>query len=97
LGGVPIRVYNALITGGIPIVPAHYRCMPEGAILGDVPVHHDVLDLVEPRAVNARALARFDEGGEVALLQRIMHACEHHHVDSRIAALLAEVDRRLAG
>lgn len=97
LGGVPIRIYNALITGGIPIVPAHYRCMPEGALLGESAlVHYQVVDLVEPQAVNAEALARFEAGGELALLQRIVHACEHHHIDARIAQILAEVDRRLA-
>lgn len=83
LAGVPIRVYNALVTGGIPILPAFYRNLPEIGILGDVPVYYQVSDLVQPRLVNEAAVARFDAAGEGGLLQRITQAIEQHHVDRR--------------
>lgn len=83
LAGVPIRVYNALITGGIPILPAFYKNLPEIAILGDVPLYHEVADLLEPKMINDAAVAKFDAAGESGLIQRIAYAVEHHHVDAR--------------
>jgi hypothetical protein len=83
LAGVPIRVYNALVTGGIPILPAFYRNLPEIAILGDLPSYYQVADVVSPQGINDEAVARFDAGGESGLIRRLAHATQHHHVDAR--------------
>jgi hypothetical protein len=96
LGGVPIRVYNALITGGIPIVPAFYKNLPEIHALGDVPVFYETSDLVDPAAVNAAAVAKFDQQGESGLLARIAHAVEYHHVDAHCERILCAVQRSAA-
>lgn len=96
LGGVPIRVYNALMAGGIPIVPSFYRALPEVALLGDVPLYYEVSDLISPREVNAQAVAKFDAAGESGLIQRIASALDRHHVDSRCEQILATLERFIA-
>jgi hypothetical protein len=92
LAGVPIRVFNALITGGIPILPAFYRNLPEIAILGDTPSYYQVSDVVDPLEINSEAVARFDAGGESGLLLRLTHAIQHHHVDARCEQILLALE-----
>lgn len=95
LAGVPIRVYNALVTGGIPILPAFYRSLPEIGILGDVPLYYQVSDLISPRPINDAAVARFDQGGEGGLLQRITTMIERHHVDNRCEQIFQALETTL--
>ena len=101
LAGVPIRVYNALITGGIPLVPTFYKNLPEVAAFGDVALYYEVADLLQPQPINEAAVARFNAAGESGLIQRIAHAVEHHHVDGRceqiFAALELSIQRLTAG
>lgn len=92
LGGVPIRVYNALAVGGIPLVPSFYRNMPEVALLGDIPFFYEVSDLIDPVAINAQAVARFDQEGESGLIRRVAEALDRHHIDSRCDQILAAVE-----
>jgi hypothetical protein len=97
LGGVPIRVYNALITGGIPLVPGFYRNLPEIAGLGTSPLFYEVHDLIEPQAIAALANQRFDSEGHGALLQRVSDALATQHVDARCAQLLGLLQDSIAG
>lgn len=97
LGGVPIRVYNALITGGIPLVPGFYRNLPEIAGLGTGPLFYEVHDLIEPQAIAALANERFDSEGHGALLQRVSDALATQHVDARCAQLLGLLQNSIAG
>lgn len=100
LGGVPIRVYNSLLTGGIPVMPSHYRHMPEVLVFDDSPVFYDVIDLVDPREVQQQANARFDRDGAVGVARRIGSALEHQHIDGRCEALLQSLEsavQRIAG
>jgi len=93
LGGVPIRVYNALITGGIPIVPSFYRNLPEIHAMGDIPVFYETSDLIDPVSINAVAVAKFDHQGESGLLTRIANAIEHHHVDLHCERILRAIEQ----
>lgn len=97
LGGVPIRVYNALAVGGIPIVPSFYRNMPEVALLGDIPFYYEVSDLIDPRTINEQAVAKFDGEGESGLIRRVSLALDKHHIDNRCEQILVAVERFLAG
>lgn len=93
MAGVPIRVFNALATGGIPILPAFYRHLPEIAGLGDVPLYYEVGDLIEARRINEAAVARFDAAGESGLLARIADSLQRHHVDLRCEQILGALER----
>lgn len=92
LGGVPIRVYNALLTGGIALLPSHVRAMPETMLVGTDAEFYDVIDLVEPATVQRRAVERFDGEGRVGTAQRIGRALERHHIDTRCEQVLRAVD-----
>lgn len=96
LGGVPIRVFNALMVGGIPIVPSFYRNLPEVALLEDIPVYYEVGDLLDPRAVNAQAVAKFDAAGESGLIGRVARALDRHHVDARCEQILTGTEGLIA-
>ena len=93
MAGVPIRVFNALAAGGIPILPAFYRNLPEIAVLGDTPLYYEVGDLIEARRINEAAVARFDAAGESGLLARVADALQHHHVDQRCEQILGALER----
>jgi hypothetical protein len=95
LGGVPIRVFNALITGGIPILPAFYKNLPEISILGNSPLYYDVSDLIEPEMINQAAVAKFDLGGESGLIQRISNAIENHHVDGHCERIFNAIENSI--
>lgn len=96
LGGVPIRVYNALMVGGIPIVPSFYRNLPEVALLGDIPLYYEVADLIDPRAINDQAVASFDAAGQSGLIQRVAEALDKHHIDNRCEQVFLAVEQFIA-
>ncbi len=93
MAGVPIRVYNALVTGGIPLLPSFYKNLPEIEVLHDVPLYYEVGDLIEARAINEAAVARFDAWGESGLIERVCDAIERHHVDARCEQILVALEQ----
>ena len=95
LAGVPIRVFNALITGGIPILPSFYKSLPEVSILGNSPLYYEVSDLIEPTMINEAAVAKFDLGGESGLIQRISNAIQCHHIDTHCERILLSVEESI--
>jgi hypothetical protein len=96
LGGVPIRAFNAMVTGGIPIVPSFYRNLPEVASLGQSALFYEVHDLLAPQAIQALAVERFASEGSGALLQRVTDALALHHVDARCTQLLGLLQEKVA-
>lgn len=89
LNDVPIRVFDALITGGIPIVPASMRFLPP---IRDIDRAHILFstpdDLLDPRPLVERGNAMFDAGGAGGIVTRHRYAMENHHGDQRIAQLM---------
>lgn len=96
MGGLPLRGHNAIITGGIPILPAFLRNFPEVSILGDLPLYYEVSDLIDPRAIQQAALDKFNAAGRDGLIQRVLDGLMHHHVDARCDYILHLVDQALA-
>lgn len=92
LAGVPIRVYNALVTGGIPLLPSFYKNLPEIDILGDVALYYEVGDLLAARRINEAAVARFDAGGTSGLIERMTDALQRHHIDQRCDQILRALE-----
>ncbi len=96
LNDVAIRIFDALITGGIPIVPASMQFLPP---LRDIPREHIVFsspeDVVSPAALVAKANALFDAGGADGIVARHRFALDHHHGDGRMADIVAIVKERL--
>jgi hypothetical protein len=97
LNDVPIRIFDALVTGGIPIVPESMRYLP---LIRDIDREHIVFssphDIMDPRAVVNRANALFDAHGQDGLVARHRFALDHHHGDQRMQQVMAFVRERFA-
>jgi hypothetical protein len=89
LNDVPIRIFDALITGGIPIVPSSLRLLPP---VNAIPHEHIVFaspaDIVNPVALVAHANALFDKAGRDGMVARHRFALQHHHGNTSIEAML---------
>jgi hypothetical protein len=94
LNDVAIRIFDALITGGIPIVPASMKMLP---LIREIPEEHilffEPTDIVSPKALVERGLARFDAGGADKLVERHRYALDHHHGDTRMATMFGFLAR----
>ncbi|MBK7001225.1 MAG: hypothetical protein IPH35_15005 [Rhodoferax sp.] len=96
LGGLPLRGYNAMITGGIPVLPSFLKNFPEVSILGDLPLYYEVADLIDPVAIQEAAVKKFDSFGKGGLIQRVLDGLEKYHVDARCEHILKLVESAVA-
>ncbi len=89
LNDVPIRIFDALVSGGIPIVPDSMRFLPT---IAAIPRQHiafySPLDIVDPKSVVERANARFDDGGRDGIVARHRLALDHFHGDTSVRRML---------
>lgn len=92
LNDLPIRVFDALITGGIPIIPASLQGL---APVKDIPKEFMVIygpnDIVNPRPLVERANSLFDTAGEDGIIARHRYALDYHHGDQRMSELVGFV------
>jgi hypothetical protein len=95
LNDVPIRIFDALITGGIPIVPASLQSLTP---INSLPREHVLFfspeAVLHPEALVTEAVARFDRGGPDQLLARHRYALDCHHGTARIAEILKHAKDR---
>lgn len=89
LNDVPIRIWDALITGGIPILPTSLQMVQP---IRNIPREHIVfyspLDIVNPQALIDRANTLFDKGGQEGIAARHQLALQHHHGNVSINHIL---------
>jgi hypothetical protein len=96
LNDVPIRIFDALVTGGIPIVPESLRFLPPvNAISRDYILFYGPNDIVNPEKLVMRANALFEDGGRDQLVARHRFALEYHHGDCRVRQMLGYVAEAL--
>lgn len=89
LNDVPIRIFDALVTGGIPIVPSSLRFLPP---VNAIPEEHIVFytpsDIVNPEALVARANGLFDRGSRDGIVARHRLGLDKYHGDNSINQML---------
>lgn len=89
LNDITIRIFDALITGGIPIVPTSLRLLPP---VNAIPLEHIAfcapMDIVNPQPLVARINQRFDAMGCDGMVARHRYALEHHHANTSIEHML---------
>ena len=94
LNDVGIRIFDALITGGIPIIPASMKMLP---LIREIPEEYilffEPTDVVDPKKIVEEGVARFDAGGMDKLVERHRYALENHHGDQRMDSMLAFLER----
>jgi hypothetical protein len=90
LNDLPIRFFDALITGGIPLVP--FSLKPFISSLG-IPDHfyacHGPLDLLDPHAFISSQLEKFDEDGARGILERHALAVKEFHIDPIVEKIIS--------
>jgi len=98
LNDVPIRIFDALITGGIPVIPESLRFV---APVDRLPRQHVLFygpqDIIDPRDLVARGNALFDAGGEAGIRERHELGLGQHHGDLRVQQMLGYVEELLGG
>jgi hypothetical protein len=95
LNDVPIRIFDALSTGGIPIVPASLRYLwPVSCIPQEWIVFYEPQELLNPARVAERANVAFDRGGPQGIVARHRFALENHHGENSLGNLLAMAANR---
>jgi hypothetical protein len=92
LNDAPIRIYDALITGGIPIVPRSLKYHKDVVDLWDHIVFYDYEDIQSPWEITNKANKLFDSRGEQGVLDRHRLICYNHHVDNRVETILKAID-----
>lgn len=97
LNDVPIRIFDALISGGIPIVPESMRLLPP---VNQISREHILFftpeDIVAPERIVQQAIRMFDEGGVDGMIERHRYALDHHHASGRIDQILGFVSEKFA-
>ena len=85
---VPIRIFDALITGGIPLAPLSLRQHPSLSSFKEHILFYDEADLADPWPITHAANERFLSQGTDGILQRHRLAMEQGHVDARVAQMI---------
>ncbi|MFA6310328.1 MAG: hypothetical protein WC681_02545 [Sterolibacterium sp.] len=90
LNDVPTRMFDALISGGIPIVPEALRFFePIREIDRRHILFYGPADIVAPDAIATKASAMFDQGGREKIMERHRYALANLHGDKSIERILA--------
>jgi len=88
LNDVAIRIFDALCSGGIPLVPESMRFLPPiRDIDRDFVLFYTPHDIIDPRGLVDRAIQVFDRGGADQIVARHRYALENHHGDCSMRAL----------
>jgi len=91
LNDLPIRFFDALITGGIPIVPSGLKPYIDSLQIPDkFYATYSPLDILNPADLLASQNERFEQLGETGVLERHVFALEHFHIDVIAAKLITK-------
>lgn len=92
LNDIPTRIFDALISGGIPIVPESLRFFaPVSLIDREHILFYGPSDIVAPDAIVAKANAMFDQGGKKKIMERYRYALDHLHGSNSMETILSYV------
>jgi hypothetical protein len=91
LNDAPIRAFDALITGGIPILPRSLKYHRDIKDLHDHILFYDYEDVQNPLTIAEKGVKIFNERGLDGVLSRNIIALDNHHVDNRVNTILEGV------
>jgi len=91
LNDAPIRIYDALITGGIPIVPRSLKYHRDVVNMHDHILFYDYEDIQNPLPITEKANKIFDDNGKDGILARHNLIMNNYHVDNRVETILKAV------
>lgn len=85
---LPIRLLDALITGGIPLAPFKLKALLHALSIDDFVVFYDELGLDLLHLKVEEAIIKFDQEGLEGMKKRFYFILENHHIDARINFLI---------
>lgn len=89
LNDLPIRFFDSLITGGIPLVPTSLKPFIQSLkIPEEFYASYSPLDILDPKVLVKNQIERFNLLGEAGILRRHQFALEHFQVDAIIEKLI---------
>ena len=91
LNDIPIRIFDALITGGIPIVPRSLKYHKDICDLHDHIFFYDYEDIENSQTITESANRYFDQRGMDGILMRHSLAINSHHVDNRLEKIISDL------
>lgn len=91
LNDAPIRAYDALITGGIPILPRSLKYHRDIVDMHDHILFYDYEDVRYPKTITKIAVDMFNNRGVQGILDRHNLVMDNYHVDNRVASILKVV------
>jgi hypothetical protein len=92
---LPIRFFDALITGGIPLIPATLLDFVKSLGFAE---HCDVytpIDILKPDQLVSRVLKRFEREGPTGILRRYIAALESAHLESILSCIVHRVEEAI--
>jgi hypothetical protein len=85
---LPIRLLDALITGGIPLVPIQLKALLHALSIDHFAVFYDEIDSESLHLKVQEAIIKFDENGADGMKKRINFTMNNHHIDARVNFLI---------
>ena len=89
LNDVPIRFFDALCTGGIPVVPESLKGFftNYGLHANDV-FYYSSYDIVNIRELISKVFVQFDKDGQTGIERRFELGTSQNHLDNRISKII---------
>jgi hypothetical protein len=92
---LPIRFFDALISGGIPIIPSNLVYQME---YFKIPAHfyvtHDSLDILDPAEVIRRANDLFEYHSVEGIVERFQFCLYNYHVNSIASSIIKNCEKK---
>ena len=85
---LPIRLLDALVIGGIPLVPIQLKTLLHALSIDHFVVFYDELYLDLLHLKVEQAIIKFNEDGTEGMKKRINFIIDRHHIDERIDFLI---------
>ena len=85
---IPIRLLDAIITGGIPLVPVKLKSLIHSLSLDRFVVFYDENQLDSLGLRVDEAINKFDHEGIQGIASRVKFVLDNHHIDSRVNFLI---------
>jgi hypothetical protein len=89
LNDVPIRFFDALCTGGIPVVPESLKGFftNYGLHANDV-FYYSSYDIMHIEELISQVFVQFDKDGQTGIERRFLMGTSQNHIDNRISKII---------
>ena len=95
---LPIRFFDALITGGIPIIPDSLKTQVDSLnIPAEYYESYAPIDVIDPIKVANRAHKKYISLGRLGLIERHIYTLKNFHLDAQVLKIYREANQIFSG